>query len=150
MKNPLFMIVISINRELKKIRAFMKALVMALTRPCFEVCGVEEGLTVFLKQNHHPAPAGFIPKDLGTPGVVRALAIAVHNRISVSPVEGSSIVYAVGDALDLFVRDAIESGIDQHERIIPPSPAFWWSTKLVPDHAAPILSTMRAGASSRQ
>src|ERR1700727_481381 len=122
MKYPLLSIVISINGELKKIRAFMKAFVMALTRPCFEIGRVEEGHTILLKQNHYPALGRFIPEDLGIPGVVRAhLAIGVQNRISRSMGEGSSIVYAVGDALHLFLRGAVESRIDQHERIFAPS-----------------------------
>src|SRR5271170_7647594 len=122
MENPLLMIVISINREFKKIGAFMKAFVMALTRPCFEIGRVVEGHAILLKQNHYPALAWFIPEDLGVPGVVRAhLAIAVHNRIPGSTAERSSIVYAVCDALHLFVRGAVESRIDQHERVFPPS-----------------------------
>src|ERR1700728_2653905 len=122
MKYPLLTIVISINRELKKIRAFMKAFVMALTRPCFEIGRVEEGHAILFKQNHYPALGRFIPEDLGIPGVVRAhLAIGVQNRISGSTVERSSIVYAVCDALHLFVRGAVESRIDQHERIFAPS-----------------------------
>src|SRR3984885_13176494 len=87
MKNPLLSIVISINGELKKIRALMKAFVMALTRPCFEIGRVEAGHAILLKRNHYPTLGRFIPEDLGVPGVVRAhLAIGVQNRISGSTV----------------------------------------------------------------
>src|SRR5580700_5860044 len=72
MKNPLLTIAISVNGKLKKIRALMKALMVASTRPCFEIGRVEEGHAILLKQNHHPSLAWFIPEHLGVPGVVRA------------------------------------------------------------------------------
>src|ERR1700733_3475995 len=121
-KNPFLSIAISVDGELKKIRAFMEAFVMTSTRPCFEICRVEEGHTILLKQNHYPSLAWFIPEDLGIPGVVGAdLAIGVQDRICGCTFECSSIVYAVCEALHLFVRGAVESRVDQHERIFPPS-----------------------------
>src|SRR5580704_14009481 len=72
MKNPLPTSVISIDGELKKIRAFVKAFMVASAGPRFQIGRVEDGHAIFLKQNHHPALAWLIPEDLGVSGVVRA------------------------------------------------------------------------------
>ena len=54
-----------------------------------------------------------VPKDLWIPGIVRAdLAVAVYNRIACIASEGNAVVCAVGDALHLFLRVAVERRID--------------------------------------
>src|SRR5580704_8042950 len=122
MKDPLFTMIVSIDWQLKKIRAFMKTFKMTLPRPRFEICRGIEGHAILLKQDHDPVPARFIPEDLGIPGVVRAyLAIAVQNRVANIASERSSIVCAVRDALHLFMRDAVKRRIDQHERVLTPA-----------------------------
>ena len=64
-----------------------------------------------------------VPKDFWISRIVRAdLAIAVHNRIACIASEGNSVVCAGCNALHLFLRVAVKGRIDQHQRILSPSP----------------------------
>src|SRR6266567_8969712 len=99
----------------------MKTLEVTLLRPGFEVRRSVERHAVFLKQDHHPASCRFIPEDLWIPGVVRAcLAVAVKDWITRKVSKRSSIIGAVGNALHLLMREAVEGCVHQHKRIFPP------------------------------
>src|ERR1700733_5371848 len=65
-KNPFLTIAISVNGELKKIRAFMEAFVMTSTRPRFGICRIEKDIPSFSNKTITHRLPGSYQKTLGS------------------------------------------------------------------------------------
>src|ERR1700712_24068 len=123
MQYPFLISRVAINSHLKKIRAFIQTVEMALLGPFLHILRVVERQPVALKQHHYPGFSRFVIKYFWVAGIIAVdLVVTINNGVAFVTFKSLTAICAVSDTLHLLTaRYRVKSGIIKYQGVFTPA-----------------------------